>query len=295
MKRPRVTGIVLLLLIGTNAGADPRVDLSGGVSWERMELKAQVSLNLDQAGIRLPAGRSHAEELLHDAFPALIQPSLLAIPVDSSSTIKDLIDQGEYTLRDIGRAAQEAKRSPPALSPDLASISTGYNIDVRSLSASLIRHRRAADIPRSLTAASGGNYTGIIIFADQELPVHGRNISARVLPCLFPKIWDSDMTLIYQRNMVEPERARDGIVRYAGTDRVFMPTPSGLESSLEDLAGPNPLRILARSVYGARPTDPVIDRSDALLIISSEENRRLLREGRVVIIVNSAVLNSPLE
>jgi hypothetical protein len=101
------------------------------------------------------------------------------------------------------------------------------------------------------------------------------------------------MTLIYQRNMVEPQRAREkGIVKYAGADKVFMPTPSGLESSLEDLVGPNPLRILARSVYGIRPTDPVIDRNDALLIIASEENRRLLREGRVVIIVNA--LSSPL-
>ncbi|MDR1210776.1 MAG: polymerase, partial [Spirochaetaceae bacterium] len=210
MKRLRITaGIALLFLTGTNAGADPRVDLSGGISWERMELTARAALNLDQAGIRLPAGRSHAEELLRGAFPALIQPALLAIPVDSSSTIQDLIDQGEYTLRDIGSLAQEAKRFPPALTPDLASLSAGYTIDITALSASLIRHRRAVDIPRALPASAGGTYTGIIIFADQELPVHGRNSSARVLPCLFPKIWDSDMTLIYQRNMVEPQRARE--------------------------------------------------------------------------------------
>ncbi|MDR1429456.1 MAG: polymerase [Spirochaetaceae bacterium] len=293
MKRLFSTGIVLLFLAG-KAGADPRIDLSGGVSWERMELRAQAALNLGRADIRLPSGRSQAEELIHDAFPALIQPSLLSLPVDSSSTVGDLIDRGELTLNGVGHIAMSAKRFPPALSQDLSSLSAGYSVDLALISSSLIRHRHTADIPRTLLTASGGNYTGIIIFADQELPVHGRNISASTLPCLFPKIWDSDMNLIYQKNMVESEKARDGIVRYTSSGKVFMPSPSGLDSSLENFVGPNPLRILARSVYGERPTDPVIDRSDALLIIASEENRQLLREGRVVIVLNSAALASPL-
>ena len=59
------------------------------------------------------------------------------------------------------------------------------------------------------------------------------------------------------------------------------------------MGGPNPLRSIAREVFGIRPTDPVIDREDALLIISSEENRRLLREGKVVLILHQDVLTPP--
>jgi hypothetical protein len=54
--------------------------------------------------------------------------------------------------------------------------------------------------------------------------------------------------------------------------------------------GDRPLRLIARGVFGARPTDPIIDSEDALIIISSEENRRLLREGKVVIVLNDEVL-----
>jgi hypothetical protein len=54
------------------------------------------------------------------------------------------------------------------------------------------------------------------------------------------------------------------------------------------------LRIIARGVFGARPTDPIIDRDDALLILSTEANRRLLREGRIAIVLNSEVLKHPL-
>jgi hypothetical protein len=283
------------LLAGTAFGAGPLVDLSGGISWDRMELNAQASLNLAQAGIRLPTGRSQAEEMINEEFPVLIQPSLLAIPVDSSSTMKDLIDRGEFTLHGIGSLALSAKRQSPALSLDLTLLSAGYSVDLTAIASALIRHRRSAEIPRTLYDGPGGNYTGIIIFADRELPVHGRNISAAVQPCLFPKIWDSGMNLIYQRNMADPQRAKtSGIVSYASPDEVFMPSPSGLSPELETLVGPNPLRILARGVYGSRPTDPIIDLEDALLIISSEENRGLLREGRVVIVLSSEALRSPL-
>jgi hypothetical protein len=296
MKRLFSTGIVVCFLAGTGFGADPRIDLSGTISWERMELRAQAALNLAQAEISLPTGRSQAEELIRDEFPALIQPSLLSLRVDSSSTMKDLVDRGEFTLHGMGNLAMSAKRFPSAFSPDLSSLSTSYSVDLTVISSALIQHRHTADIPRTLEPVPGGTYTGIIIFADEELPVHGRNISARLLPCLFPKIWDSDMNLIYQRNMVEPERARNsGIVTYTGADKVFMPTPSGLERSLESLVGSNPLRILARGAYGAMPTDPVIDRNDVLLIISSEENRRLLTEGRVVIVLHESALVSPLQ
>jgi len=58
------------------------------------------------------------------------------------------------------------------------------------------------------------------------------------------------------------------------------------------MSGTGPLRIFARGVFGIKPTDLIIDDSDALLIISSQENRRLLSEGRVVIILDEKVLRS---
>jgi hypothetical protein len=129
------------------------------------------------------------------------------------------------------------------------------------------------------------------------LPVHGRNTSALISPCLFPKIWDTEMNLIYERNLTDPALTSSGlrpIVRYAKREDIFRSTPSGIDNELIPLVGERPLRIFARSVFGAVPTDPVIDRSDAMLMISNENNRRLLREGRVVLVVNGEVLERPL-
>jgi hypothetical protein len=99
------------------------------------------------------------------------------------------------------------------------------------------------------------------------------------------------MNLIYERNMVDPQIV-DTMVKYVPPNSIFRPTPSGLEEELAKLVGSNPLRIIARGVFGIRPTDPIIDQDDAFLIISSEDNRRLLREGRVAIVVNSSVLSN---
>ena len=67
-------------------------------------------------------------------------------------------------------------------------------------------------------------------------------------------------------------------------------SPSGLDDELIRLVGERPLRIFARSVFGTVPTDPVIDSADASLILANENNRRLLREGRIVFILNQQVL-----
>jgi hypothetical protein len=149
---------------------------------------------------------------------------------------------------------------------------------------------------RPLIQTPAAAYTGIIIIAEGELPIHGRNSGARLVPCLFPKIWDTDMNLIYERNMLETgENQRTAMVRYVPEEAIFRAAPSGMDGDLESLVGSNPLRIFARGVFGVRPTDPIIDRADALLILSTEENRRLLREGRVALVVSDDVLRSALE
>jgi hypothetical protein len=272
-----------------------RIDISGAVEWDTMEIKAAVILDLASANIKLPTGRTQAESLISAEYLRLIRPGILNLPVDSSSTIAGLIDRGEFSLLQAENLALGAAMVPHSLSPDLRSLAAAYTVSLAGLSAELIRHSRPAEIPRTLSPAPAPAYTGIIIIADGELPVHGKKGAALTLPCLFPKIWDTEMNLIYERNMLEPENARRAaMIRYAPAESIFRPGPSGLSAEIAALAGPRPLRILARGVFGERPTDPVIDRADALLIISSEENRQLLREGRVVIVLDPLVLKSGL-
>jgi hypothetical protein len=289
-----IIGLVLLMYGGAmrgNAQADLRI--AGTVYWEWARMDAKASLVLASAGLKLPTGRSQGEEIINMEFPRLVRPYLMDLAVDSSSTLGDLIDRGEYGLSELHGIPAAAKRTAPALSPDFSMLTTNYGVDLRRIIASLVLHRNPIGTMSTLLPVPSRTYTGIIIIADDTLPVHGKKTSALGEPCFFPKIWDTQMNLVYERNMVDPAAAKTrGIVRYVARNRILRPTPSGLDADLIALVGEQPLRILARGFFGVRPTDPIIDRADALTLISLEENRRLLREGRVVLVLSGGALES---
>jgi hypothetical protein len=257
-----------------------------------MEINAAVSLDLASAGIKMPAGRTQGEALIFSEYPRLIQPGILSLQVDSSSVIADLIERGDWTLFEAEYLAQQSRMVPPALSPDFVSLSASYTLGIAGLSAALVRHSRPAEIPGTLSPVSTPAYTGIIIIANENQPIHGMRSAALIRPCLFPKIWDSEMNLIYERNMMSPGAGT--MINYFPLKTIFDNSPSGLSREIAAIVGDRPLRIFAQGVFGIQPTDPIISREDALLIISTGENRNLLREGRVAIILDDSVLKSTL-
>ncbi len=263
-----------------------RIDVKGSMSWERRELRIDTIFDLESAGLRMPTGRSQAEVLADMEFPRLARPTLYAIPVDSSTTVETMVQSGTLSPSDIGAIAASARRSASVLSADLRSLASSYLIDLGSLASGLVRHSKALQPPRTLEMRPTKTYTGIVVYADEELPLHGTRTKAYAEPCFFPKIWDSEMRLIYERNMVDPGTARrSGIVVYAKTDS---------DPRVAARAGKTPLRVLARGLFGKLPTDPIIDRDDALKILSSDENRALLGEGRVVIVLGAASVGNGL-
>ena len=291
-KKTMLIFALMLVLVFLVSGQEDRInfDVTGSLDWRSGELRVEAGFDLVRAGLKLPSGRFMGEEILREASPRLIRPALLSVRVDSGSTIGDLLDRGELSLEELDTLSLGAEKIPPSLSADLVRMKSRYTLFTGKIGGILSRHRRAVEPEPLLVPVQTADYTGIIIIADEELPVHGRNTATLAEPCLFPKIWETDMKLILERNMAEPGKS---MVRYAARDSIFRATPSGLEGELAALLGPNPLRILARAVFGTHPTDPVIDRDDARKILSTENNRSLLREGRVVLVLNAGTLLKP--
>jgi hypothetical protein len=283
LKRAVAAAIFFLPFSGSTA-MDYRIDVARSISWERQELTISTAFDLASAGLKMPAGRSQAEVFADMEFPRLAQPTLFALPVDSSTTVESMVRSGALTPADISAIASSATRSASVLSGDLRTLTTTYRVDMRALAAGLVKHHQAAQSPKTMMTRPTRPYTGIVVYADEELPVHGTKGSSLASPCFFPKIWDTEMNLIYERNMTDPGIARSsGIAGYGASQ-----DPSAYSARV----GKNPLRILARGLFGILPTDPVIDRDDALKILSSEENKALLRDGKVVIVLNDRSLGT---
>jgi len=103
-------------------------------------------------------------------------------------------------------------------------------------------------------------------------------VQAKAVPCLFPRVFDEKMNTILERNIVAPEAIYHwSIVGY---------TDDLAAAALEERTGDNPLRIAASGVFGTSRTDLIISREDALRILALPENRALLREGRIVVVID---------
>jgi hypothetical protein len=119
------------------------------------------------------------------------------------------------------------------------------------------------------------------------LPVHGTRERARLEPCLYPEIYDDQMRLVLERLMVRPDAVRRwGVAAY--TDEVD-------EGPWISRIGQSPIRILAGGIFGSIPTDIKIPVEQADRILASDHNRRLLTEGRILIIIESESLSPPLQ
>ena len=86
------------------------------------------------------------------------------------------------------------------------------------------------------------------------------------------------MNIIYEKNSADPQIViESGLVSYDysnNTDRYSA------------RIGNDPLYIKATEVYGINRTDPVIKRTDALKILTIPENVELLKQGKVVILLD---------
>jgi hypothetical protein len=266
---------------------EEKVSISGVIDWETFQMNVSVSLDLSSAGVKIPSGRTQAEILLSEGYLRLVRAGFMRLQVDSSTTIGDLVERRELNLEDVDSFTQGAAGVAPYLSRDMRNMNSSYTIDMANLGVSLLRHTYPSNMTRTLNPVSSARYTGIVVIAVDELPVYGMRGMTSPVPCLFPKIWDSDMNLIYERSMLA---SRVPQARYFNGDSIMQNNPSGLSPEVSRIVGERPLRIFARGVFGIKPTDLIIDREDALTIISSEENRRLLSQGKVVIILDDSAL-----
>ncbi len=261
-----------------NASRDKSIISSESrVDWTKHAFVSDISMNVVKAGIPMPSGKSLAVNRIKMELPILVKDPLLSLYVDDTRTIEDLVREGTLTLEALTHIIDKSKQTPAYFHNGTNNLKTTNTINLQDIGKLIIKHRKpyVQDLPIDRIASRP--YTGIIIDARGVLPIQGEFTNSSVSPCLFPRIWDENMTLVYERNMVEPETAKtSGIVEYM--------TATGPRGSTER-AGKDPLWIMAKKVYGVNRCDPVISYDDYLRIATVPQNRELLKNGKVVILL----------
>jgi len=281
---PPLAVAATLVATAALASAQPAMSASSFMDWGTEQIHSVITLDTVKANITLPTGRNAAIRQLDMEIPNLLKDTFFSIVVDSSNRLGDIVETGTVSLQELDEILEQGTKTPPSFSRDLATLSLNHTVSFARVGSLFIRHAKpyAPDIPLETAAARA--WTGILIDARGALPVHGEYVSDRLTPSLFPKVWDASMNLVYEKNMVNPDTARQrGIVHYASSLE---------EGELSDRIGDDPLRIVARRVFGKNRTDPVISRDDALKILTDPANRKLLLDGKVVIVCDPDALET---
>lgn len=251
---------------------------TSSIDWTCNTFTSAVTLDMEKAGIQMPAGKMTAVNRIKSEMPDLVKEPLLSLLADSSTQLADLVLSDDITLEQITQIVDGSKKTPGIFVDSSSTLKIESTVNTLNISSLLIRHKTPYKTPRPLETTASRVYTGIIIDARGALDVHGEFTKDEAKPCFFPKIWDETMTLIYERNMGDPQaESADGFVHYDWRED---------ETNYSERIGLDPLYISARKVFGRFRTDPIISRKDALKILSVPENVELLRQGKVVILLD---------
>ena len=270
----------------TAAAAPTTIASESSIDWTKGTFSSAVTLDMEKAGIKMPSGKNAAVTRIETELPALIKDPLLSLYVNSWQQLGDLVLSDYIELEQVTDIIDAGKRTPGVFTDGGSLLRANHTIQLTAISDPLIRHHYPYKNAKPIEDVASRAYSGIIIDARGTLPVQGEFISDDVYPCFFPQVWDDRMNLIYERNMGDPDLEREQqMVLYHWSDN---------ESLYQDRIGTDPLHIHARKVYGRFRTDPVISRNDALKILAVPENLELLRQGKVVILLDKDKLIHPV-
>jgi hypothetical protein len=266
---------------GASPAARPIYKTRARIDWSERVFKLDIELDLAAAGLKMPQGRLDAERMIERDIGGLEKDAVFALQADSHRTIGDAVEDGSFDADRLVELVGIIRTETSSFSKDMRFFRSTYTLGLESLSSLFLSGGRPTPVRPPLEERAGRTYSGIVIYAKGSLPVHGEGVEDTAKPCLFPRIYDSDMNLVLDKGIVAPE-----VLAEAGSAGGVLGYASGLGVEAGSRVGGDPLRVMAIELFGDGRTDYIISREDALRILSGEANRELLRQGKVVVVLD---------
>jgi hypothetical protein len=280
----RVLVLVALFVIAAIALPAQETRVTAEVDWTSGTLTVIISRDVPAGGANRPAAAARVQTGIRNDAASLIADELKDLSYDSYYGIEGFLGENEEAMIGLMSAARTATATGTRAATDLRSVEATYQLDLYAgLASALVTHEEAVPLQRRLGWVPADEYTGVLIYAAEPLPHIDTGRETDLVPVLFPDLYYREEggvhPLAETRNVLPEYLVRWGAIGYT-TD----PYATGLSERIGD----NPMRIMAIGLFGRQPADPVIRATDAWQLLALESNRRLLAEGRVVVIISSA-------
>lgn len=270
--------LIICLLLPHLLFAQTELTVQSEIDWFNGSFQLDITSPIEEEPNQ-PTGRFKTEQYIIRQTPGITGKVLQDLRVDSTHTIADMITETPVLLRELDKLSEKMKKVFTTATGDRKFLTVRYTLPLfPDLVDLVINHDKPYPSPVSPVYTANEDFTGIVIYAGEALPYQGNSeLEVLLNPCLFPRLYDSSMGLIHSAEMTQPEALRKwGNAGYTYNYDL---------NSLNERIGVYPLRTMARKVYGKNKTDLILPDETVKMLISSEHNRELLREGRVVIIL----------
>jgi len=271
-----LAGVALSFMPSPHLSAQ-EIQLESAVLWEEGIFTMTATVSLSEWPGGMPGARYQAEQYIRGMRETLYRDALAAYPLDSSMKVMDLLLDTPALVESLDAASAQAIHTTAVLDQGMRHLSVTWRYHIYpTVISPFVTHRKPNPLPDLIGHVATAPFTGILIYADTELPVIGENRSQRIAPVLIPAVYTSEMELLLSSRMIAPDILRKwGVAGYSQTEDT---------TEVFRRVGANPIRILASALYGTYGADVVIPVEDAKKLIAIEQNRELLRQGRVVIV-----------
>ncbi len=282
--------LVWILICGVSgyelSGQVSTLKWRGTIDWQTQVLSLEIEGNEPSGGANIPAATTAMVRSIQQALPRILTNSITTLQVDSQKTLGEGMEESDTLSSKVLLAASKGKQGLPRYSSSLLPISIEYRFPLFEIFGPFfIQHTQPMEVPHVLSWVPSANFSGIVIYAKGELPLYGERRSAKLKPALFPELYMAPMDPVFLLPMGDPSYlVKWGVAAYSTSfdERPFI-----------ERIGYNPLRVFALGLFGKYPTDIILSREDGYRILSRPHNRRLLKEGRILIITDTTTENLP--
>lgn len=268
---------LLLLLLTTQIFSDNQTIWNKNIDWESNKIEIEIKTPLQIKDSTLSSERMRAENWIEDNLTIIFFKNILNIQVDSLMNVSEIINKDPdiyYLLDALGESiTPEYNR----LSTNLEYLDSKYSFPIYPDFISVFyKNSQHTKLIKKLDHRIYPDFTGLIIYVPEELPLYKKGENGSLKKVLFPQIYDEDMNLILDYTMVEPDYIKKwGMVMYGSTFN---------ESVYQSRIGISPLRIIAKGLFGKNNSNIIISVKEAEKLTGSIENLKIISQSRILIL-----------
>lgn len=270
-----MTRYLFILLFPFSLFATEKYKITTFPDWKERLIRISLEVPINKVQIQ---SRRIAETSIIANSSIWVPQSIESMIIDSKHRLSDFWGIPPF-INPLNTISPMLEMKEAIFSQDFKHYKINYTLKLYpSLINLWLTNYKQKELPKTLKSFPNRDYSGLIIYAKGLLPLHGLTEKGHLEPAIFPKIYDENLNLILSKDNVSSDFLKKwGVVQYEEKIKEFYNN---------ERIGREAYAALALSLFGSNKTDVIIPNKAVEIFLSTQHNRRMLQEGRIMIVTD---------